>query len=74
MELHNELRAKLGRDEVTFGVTVGLGSLEVSETLGNLGLDYITFDMQHTSLDAEKTSNDSGNKLFTDCPHRPRHL
>jgi len=55
LELHNELRAKLGRDEVTFGVTVGLGSLEVSETLGNLGLDYITFDMQHTSLDAEKT-------------------
>lgn len=55
MELHNKLKAKLRRGEVTFGVTVGLGSLEVSEALGNLGLDYITFDMQHTSLDAETT-------------------
>jgi len=53
--LHNELKAKLKRGEVTFGVTVGLGFLEVSEALGNLGLDYLTFDMQHTSLEAETT-------------------
>jgi len=53
--MHNELKAKLRRGEVTFGVTVGLGFPEVSEALGNLGLDYIVFDMQHTSLDAERT-------------------
>jgi 2-keto-3-deoxy-L-rhamnonate aldolase RhmA len=53
--LYNELRAKLKRGEVTFGVTLGLGFLEVSEALGNLGLDYVTFDMQHTSLEAETT-------------------
>jgi 4-hydroxy-2-oxoheptanedioate aldolase len=55
VELHNELKTKLKRGEVTFGVTVGIGFLEVSEALGNLGLDYITFDMQHTSLEAETT-------------------
>jgi 2-keto-3-deoxy-L-rhamnonate aldolase RhmA len=53
--LHNELKAKLKRGEITFGVTLGIGFLEVSEALGNLGLDYITFDMQHTSLEAETT-------------------
>ena len=55
MKLRNELKAKLKRGDVTFGVTVGLGFLEVSEALGNLGLDYLTFDMQHTSLEAETT-------------------
>jgi 4-hydroxy-2-oxoheptanedioate aldolase len=55
VELHNELKAKLKRGEVTFGVTLGIGFLEVSEALGNLGLDYITFDMQHTSLESETT-------------------
>lgn len=53
--MHNELKAKLKRGEVTFGVTLGIGFLEVSEALGNLGLDYVTFDMQHTSLEAETT-------------------
>jgi len=55
LEMHNELKAKLKRGEVTFGVTVGLVFPEVSEALGNLGLDYLTFDMQHTTLDAEST-------------------
>lgn len=53
--MHNELKAKLRRGEVTFGVTLGIGFPEISESLGNLGLDYITFDMQHTSLDTETT-------------------
>ncbi|MEM3429659.1 MAG: aldolase/citrate lyase family protein [Candidatus Bathyarchaeia archaeon] len=51
--MHNPLKAKLRRREVTFGVTVGLGCPEVSEALGNVGLDWINFDMQHTSLDTE---------------------
>lgn len=52
-ELQNVLKSKLKRGEVTFGVTLGIGSPEVSEALGNLGLDHIMFDMQHTSLDTE---------------------
>jgi 2-keto-3-deoxy-L-rhamnonate aldolase RhmA len=55
MEMHNELKAKLKRGEVTFGVTLGIGFLEVPEALANLGLDYLTFDMQHTSLGSETT-------------------
>ncbi|MBS7650812.1 MAG: aldolase/citrate lyase family protein [Candidatus Bathyarchaeia archaeon] len=51
--MYNPLKAKLRRREVTFGVTVGLGCPEVSEALGNIGLDWISFDMQHTSLDTE---------------------
>jgi 4-hydroxy-2-oxoheptanedioate aldolase len=34
-------------------VTLGIGSPEVAEALGNLGLNFITFDTQHTSLDTE---------------------
>lgn len=51
--MRNELRLKLKRNEITFGVTLGIGAPEVSEALGNLGLDWINFDMQHTSLDTE---------------------
>lgn len=47
------LKAKLRRGEVTFGVTVGMGCPEVSEAMGNTGLDWVCFDMQHTSLDME---------------------
>ena len=53
--MKNELKAKLKQGAVTFGVTVGIGFLEVSEALGSLGLDYITYDMQHTSLGPETT-------------------
>jgi 2-keto-3-deoxy-L-rhamnonate aldolase RhmA len=34
-------------------VTVGIGHPEVSYTLGNLGLDWINFDMQHGVLGVE---------------------
>jgi len=51
--LRNRLKAQLRRGEVTFGVTLGIGNPEVSEALGNVGLDWINFDMQHTSLDTE---------------------
>jgi 2-keto-3-deoxy-L-rhamnonate aldolase RhmA len=49
-DLHNTLKAQLRRGEVTFGVTVGIGSPEVSEALGTIGLDWINIDLQHTSL------------------------
>ena len=72
--MHNELKAKLKRGEVTFGVTVGLVFPEVSEALGNLGLDYLTFDMQHTTLDAESTQAMIQAKLLIDCADRSRHV
>jgi len=51
--LHNALKLQLQRNEITFGVNVGIGNPEVSEALGKLGLDWVNFDMQHTSLDTE---------------------
>lgn len=51
--MHNVLKLQLQRNEITFGVNVGIGNPEVSEALGKLGLDWINFDMQHTSLDTE---------------------
>jgi len=51
--LHNALKLQLQRNEITLGVNVGIGNPEVSEALGKLGLDWINFDMQHTSLDTE---------------------
>ena len=51
--MHNALKLQLQRNEITFGVNVGIGNPEVSEALGKLGLDWINFDMQHTSLDTE---------------------
>lgn len=53
MDLRNTLKAQLLRGEVTFGVTVGIGSPEVSEALGTIGLDWVNFDLQHTSLGDE---------------------
>jgi 2-keto-3-deoxy-L-rhamnonate aldolase RhmA len=52
-DLLNALKAQLRRGEATFGVTVGIGSPEVSEALGSIGLDWINFDLQHTSLGYE---------------------
>lgn len=51
--MRNLLKEQLRRGETTFGVTLGIGSPEVAEALGNLGLNFITFDTQHTSLDTE---------------------
>ena len=51
MESRNLLKSQLRRGESTFGVTVSIGNPEVSYALGDLGLDWINFDMQHTILD-----------------------
>jgi len=51
--LRNALKAQLHCGEVTFGATLGIGNPEVSKALGNVGLDWVNFDMQHTSLDTE---------------------
>ena len=52
-DMRNLLKAQLRRGETNFGVTLGMGSPEVAEAVANLGLNFITFDTQHTSLDTE---------------------
>jgi len=51
MGSHNLLKSQLRRGESTFGITLSIGNPEVSYALGDLGLDWINFDMQHTILD-----------------------
>jgi len=53
VESHNLLKSQLQRGESTFGVTLSIGNPEVSYALGDLGLDWINFDMQHTILDVK---------------------
>ena len=53
---HNVLKSKLKQGLAAFGVTVGIGSPEVSYALGNLGLDWVKFDMQHSILDTQTVS------------------
>jgi 4-hydroxy-2-oxoheptanedioate aldolase len=47
----NRLKSQLRQGQPTFGVTLAIGHPEVSYALGNLGLDWINFDMQHGILD-----------------------
>lgn len=51
--MHNRLKSQLRSGETTFGVTVTVGSPEIPYALGNVGLDWINFDMQHTILDIQ---------------------
>lgn len=51
--LKNPLKEKLKEDKILFGITLGIGSPEVSDVLGGIGFDYINFDTQHTSLSVE---------------------
>lgn len=52
-ETHNLLKSKLKRGQPVFGITTSIGSTEVSYSLGNVGLDWINFDMQHGVLEIE---------------------
>ena len=47
------MRSQLKRGQPAFGITVSIGSPEVSYSLANVGLDWINFDMQHGVLDVE---------------------
>jgi len=55
--LKNPLKEKLKQGRVVFGVSLGIGSPEVADVLGNIGFDYINFDTQHTSLSVETVQN-----------------
>jgi 2-keto-3-deoxy-L-rhamnonate aldolase RhmA len=54
--LKNLLKSQLKNHKVAFGVMIGIPSPEVSYALGNLGLDWIAFDTQHTVLDTQTVS------------------
>lgn len=51
--MRNELKAQLKRGKVAFGLLLGIGSPEVPYALGDVGLDWIAFDTQHTILDLQ---------------------
>jgi 2-keto-3-deoxy-L-rhamnonate aldolase RhmA len=51
--MRNRLKSKLKDGRTTLGVTVTIGSPEVPYALGNLGLDWINFDTQHSVLDGK---------------------
>jgi len=48
--MKNALKSMLKDGQTTFGITVGIGSPEVPHVLGNLGLDWVNFDTQHSVL------------------------
>jgi 2-keto-3-deoxy-L-rhamnonate aldolase RhmA len=49
--MRNRLKSKLKDGKTTLGVTVTIGSPEVPYALGDLGLDWINLDTQHSVLD-----------------------
>ncbi|MGD0424816.1 MAG: aldolase/citrate lyase family protein [Candidatus Bathyarchaeia archaeon] len=51
--MQNQLKSQLKNGLVTFGVTLGISSPEVPYALGDLGLDWINFDIQHSVLDTQ---------------------
>ena len=48
--MQNTLKSQLKSGKTTFGITVTIGSPEVPYALGNLGLDWVNFDSQHSVL------------------------
>ena len=48
--MQNALKSLLKNGKTTFGITVTIGSPEVPYALGNLGLDWVNFDSQHSVL------------------------
>jgi 2-keto-3-deoxy-L-rhamnonate aldolase RhmA len=48
--MQNTLKSQLKDGKTIFGITVTIGSPEVPYALGNLGLDWVNFDTQHSVL------------------------
>ena len=55
--MKNALKSQLKNKQITFGVTVGISSPEVPYALGTLGLDWISFDIQHSVLDPQTVAS-----------------
>lgn len=55
MELRNELKRRLQRDEQVYGTWVTIESPMATEMLSILGFDYFVFDTEHSPLDIYKS-------------------
>ncbi|AJY75085.1 HpcH/HpaI aldolase family protein [Paenibacillus beijingensis] len=49
-----DLKRKLGREEVVVGTCVSLGDMMVSELLGYAGCDFLWIDMEHSANDKQQ--------------------
>jgi 2-dehydro-3-deoxyglucarate aldolase len=47
----NKLKAKLEKKELTIGSWITIGHLAIPEILSNAGFDWLTIDMEHTTID-----------------------
>ena len=55
MELRNELKRRLQRDEQVYGTWITIESPMATEMLSTLGFDYFVFDTEHSPLDIYKS-------------------
>ena len=55
--MQNTLKSRLKDGKTTFGITITIGSPEVPYALGDLGLDWINFDTQHSVLDSKMAAD-----------------
>jgi 2-keto-3-deoxy-L-rhamnonate aldolase RhmA len=55
MELRNELKRRLQRDEQVYGTWITIESPMTTEMLSTLGFDYFVFDTEHSPLDIYKS-------------------
>ena len=52
--MRNAVKSKLKDGKVVFGISLGIESAEVPYALGEVGLDWVNLDMQHTPIGLEK--------------------
>jgi 2-keto-3-deoxy-L-rhamnonate aldolase RhmA len=55
--MQNTLKSRLKDGKTTFGITITIGSPEVPYALGDLGLDWVNFDTQHSVLDSKMAAD-----------------
>jgi 4-hydroxy-2-oxoheptanedioate aldolase len=55
--MQNTLKSQLKDGKTTFGITITIGSPEVPYALGDLGLDWVNFDTQHSVLDSKMAAD-----------------
>jgi 2-keto-3-deoxy-L-rhamnonate aldolase RhmA len=51
--MHNPVKAKLRRGEVTLGVSIGTYSLDLVEMISKMNFDWIWFDSEHSPVNSE---------------------
>jgi len=53
----NELKEKLRKGETTFGSWITIGNTIVAEIMANMGFDWLTIDMEHSSITLDVAQN-----------------